>query len=75
MNFSSIFTNLLHLAYVGLSIYGTIDPRAAWVGPVVTVLASTTNTPQSTFKKGHNPLIKGFVIIICGGLSLFNYFK
>lgn len=76
MDFKGILTNFFQLIYIGLSIYGSIDPRAKWVGPVATTLAGLTSTPQSTLKPGDSStLLKCITIIITGSFSIFNLLR
>lgn len=65
---------ILHLGYIGLSVYSTVEPRAQWAAPAATALASFTKTPQSAIKDMPTNSLKMFTIIFCLGISLYNYF-
>jgi hypothetical protein len=66
---NDILSLVAQMGWIGLSIYGAINPAAQWIGPVATILASVTRTPQHAL--GGN-VMKFIAIATCGSLSLYS---
>lgn len=66
---NDILSLVANLAWMGLSVYGAINPNAKWAGPAATALATVTRTPQHALGNQNKPMnrdiIKTLVIGFC----------